>query len=155
VKRLGDDARRLLAAAGVPGAAEISAVTAVWRACVGDAIARAAWPKRIARDGTLHVATASSTWAFELARLATDIEQRLSMSLGDAAPTALRFAPGLIPESGGDDTIEMVAPLEITPAARSEGARIAAEIEDSALRELVARAAAASLQRARSDRSFC
>ena len=60
MERLGDDARRLLAAAGAGGTHELSAVIAVWRDCVGEVIARAAWPGRISRDGTLHVATASS-----------------------------------------------------------------------------------------------
>jgi hypothetical protein len=154
VKRLGDDARRLLDAAGVPGAAEISAVNAVWRACVGEAIAKAAWPRRIARDGTLHVATLSSTWAFELDRLSGEIRQRLRDVLGDDAPPSLRFAPGPVPELGPDDEAPEPA-LEIPSEARSQGARIAAGIEDSELRDLVARAAAASLARARSDRSFC
>ena len=37
-----------------------------------DAIARNAWPLRIGRDGTLHVAAASATWAFELDRMSAD-----------------------------------------------------------------------------------
>jgi hypothetical protein len=155
VKRLGEDARRLLDAAGVRGAAEIGPVTGVWRECVGDAIAKAAWPRRVARDGTLHVATASSTWAFELDRLSGEIGERLRAALGADAPKALRFAPGPVPEAGEEDDGDAPGPLEIPPEARSAGARIAAGIEDSALRELVARAAAASLSRARSDRSFC
>ena len=36
------------------------------------AIAANAWPARIARDGTLHVATSSSAWAFELTPEATN-----------------------------------------------------------------------------------
>ena len=46
MERLGDDARRLLAAAGAGGTFELSAVIAVWRDCVGEVIARAAWPAR-------------------------------------------------------------------------------------------------------------
>ena len=71
MKRLGDDARRLLAAAGAGGTYGVSAVTNVWRECVGETIARAAWPGRVARDGTLHVTTVSSAWAFELGQLAS------------------------------------------------------------------------------------
>ena len=33
-----------------------------WPAAVGDAIARQAWPARIARDGTLHANTTASVW---------------------------------------------------------------------------------------------
>jgi hypothetical protein len=42
----------------------------------------------------------------------------------------------------------------VGPAERSEAATIAAAIEDEELREYVARAAAASLARGRSDRNF-
>ena len=42
-----------------------------WPEAVGEAIARNAWPSRIARDGTLHVNTADSIWAFELAQQAS------------------------------------------------------------------------------------
>jgi len=154
--RLGDHAQRLLAAAGAPGVDELAAVTAVWRASVGDAIARAAWPRRFARDGMLHVATTSSTWAFELDRLSGDILVRLRESLaGERVPAALRFAPGTVPDPGADVLPATPAALEISPQSRSEGSRVASAIEDPELRELVARAAAASLERARSDRGFC
>ena len=35
-----------------------------WPAAVGAEIARRAWPARFARDGSLHVNTADSVWAF-------------------------------------------------------------------------------------------
>ena len=41
-----------------------------WPDVVGAAIARNAWPARIARDGTVHVHTADSVWAFELGQRA-------------------------------------------------------------------------------------
>jgi hypothetical protein len=156
MERLGEDARRLLAGAGAPGVDELAAVTGSWRAAVGDAIARAAWPRRLARDGTLHVATTSSTWAFELDRLAPEILSRLRVELQEeGVPTALRFAPGPVPEPA--DATDAAAPpaIEVSPESRSEGARLASPIEDPELRELVSRAAAASLERARSDRGFC
>ena len=155
MKRLGDDARRLLSAAGVGGTYQVSAVTNVWRDCVGDAIARAAWPSRLARDGTLHVTTVSSTWAFELEQLSGQIAERLRAALGADAPASLRFAPGLVPEPAADPAAIAAKPPEITPAMRSEGESIAAAIGDSDLRRLVARAAAASLSRSGSDRGFC
>jgi hypothetical protein len=155
MKRLGDDARRILSAAGPPGAGAITELTAVWPECVGEAIARAAWPQRLTRDGTLHVSTSSSTWAFELGRLADDVLERLRERLGDAAPQALRFAPGHVPEPGATGSDESPPPVEITSESRSSGARLAAAIDDEELRRLVARAAAASLERGRSDRGFC
>ena len=155
MERLGDNARRLLDAAGAPGAAELSAAAAAWTDCVGEAIARAAWPSRLSRDGTLHVATVSSTWAFELGRLAGEITERLHGVLGPGSFSALRFAPGPVPEPGSEG--EEAAPVapEVTSRSRLEGERLAAGIEDEELRDLVARAAAASLERARSDRGFC
>lgn len=155
MERLGDDARKLLAAAGAPGATEFSAVTGVWRDCVGETIARVAWPSRLSRDGTLYVATVSSTWAFELNRLAADISERLYATLGDDAPRALRFSPGAVPEPASDDPRLAPTTPEITGESRAAGERIASRIEDPELRPLVARAAAASLERARSDRAFC
>ena len=155
MERLGDNARQLLNAAGAGGTFELSAATAVWSECVGETIARAAWPKRLSRDGTLHVATASSAWAFELERLAPEIAERLRAVLGEDSPGALRFAPGLIPEPGRDEFEDAAGPPAITAQIRSEGETIASAIEDSELRGLVARAAAASLARAGSDRGFC
>src|SRR5215470_14218902 len=99
MERLGDDAHRLLAAAGAPGVDRLAEITKVWRDAVGAPIARAAWPRRLAKDGTLHVATVSSTWAFELDRLSADILARLSGALDDErVPSLLRFAPGPVPE---------------------------------------------------------
>ncbi len=153
MERLGDDARRVLAAAGAPGIDELAAIVAAWPRCVGDPIARAAWPQRLARDRTLHVATVSSTWAFELDRLAGEIERRLAEELGSDAPLALRFAPGPVPSPPAAERAG--EPLEISAESRAEGEQIAAAIADATLRELVARAAAASLERSRSDRHFC
>jgi hypothetical protein len=155
MERLGDDVRRELAARGAPGDGSLDRIVEAWPTAVGAAIARAAWPARLARDGTLHVATASSTWAFELGRLAGEIAARLGATLGEEAPSALRFAPGRIPEPPaqvGDGT----GPQEPRPSAeeRSSADRIAAGIDDADLRALVARAAAASLARGRDDRGI-
>ena len=73
-------------------------VLAAWPAAVGPMVAANAWPARIARDGTLHVNTSSSAWAFELGQLAPEILERLSEKLGDSAPESLRFAVGHLPE---------------------------------------------------------
>jgi Dna[CI] antecedent, DciA len=119
----------------------------VWPDAVGDQIARNAWPARVARDGTLHVHTSSSAWAFELQQLEADIQERL----GALAPKRLRFAVGPLPERSHDDVRAVRARVPApTPADVDTAAKLAAEIDDEKLRNLVARAAAASLARARS-----
>ena len=65
-----------------------------WPAAVGETVAANAWPARLARDGTLHVNAASSTWAFELQQLESEIAGRLREAVPEAAPARLRFAPG-------------------------------------------------------------
>ncbi len=97
MERLDGSVRGALRGAGVPDAGALAEVTRVWAAAVGDAIARAAWPQRIARDGTLLVATSSSAWAFELGLLADEILQKLALAVGKGAPAAIKFAPGPIP----------------------------------------------------------
>ena len=152
--RLDRQVRRELGRIG-PMDGDMTAIVRVWKAAVGETVARNACPARLARDGTLHVNTASATWAFELGSLAPTILEQLRNELGKAAPPALRFAPGPIPDPLAEAAGEGApAPLEIAPEDRAEAARVAATIEDDELRELVSRAAAAGLARARSDRTF-
>jgi Dna[CI] antecedent, DciA len=122
-----------------------------WPSAVGESIARNAWPARIQQDGTLVVHASSSAWVFEL----THLEAAIRDQLADLAPPRLRFVPGPLPEA------ERPAPAEATPAlARptadetARGSQIASGIGDEELRVLAARAAAASLAKARSDRHF-
>ena len=65
---IGEEVRRELGRFGPGGA--MAEIVAAWPVAVAAAIAANAWPARIARDGTLHVATSSSAWAFELTHLA-------------------------------------------------------------------------------------
>jgi hypothetical protein len=147
-----DDVRRQLARFGP--AAGLSDVVEAWPDCVGEAIAANAWPARLARDGSLHVATSSSAWAFELTQLSGSVLERLGERLGDAAPTALRFAPGPLPERGAqsEEASKRTVP-KVTDAARESAGRIAQGIEDGELRAAVARAAEISLA-AGSNRSI-
>ena len=125
---------------------DTAAIVRVWPQAVGETVARNAWPARISRDGTLLVHTASATWAFELGRLAGTILVQLVAELGKEAPRALKFAAGPLPDARAEAGAERRAPgLASTPEQRAEAAEIAAGIEDDELRELVARAAAASL----------
>jgi hypothetical protein len=148
---IGDDVRRTLGRFGHEGT--LGPIVAAWPSAVGEAIAANAWPARVARDGTLHVAAASSAWAFELTQLEAQVRERLSAALGDAAPPRLRFAVGPLPERGREvvDEVRRTGP-KVSAAERAEGERIARKIADSDLRELIARAAAASLAGSRDDR---
>jgi hypothetical protein len=153
--RIGDEIARELRRSGSRDALPLAALTAAWPEVVGDAVARRAWPLRIARDGTLHVATASATWAHELDLLGGEILERLAARLGDGAPLKLRFAVGPIPESEAPPTAPSEgasAPVEVPEEVESAASAAAAAIDDPDLRELVARAARASLVRARSGR---
>lgn len=145
MKRLGDDVRQQLErfgpAVGMPELLE------AWPGAVGPTIARNAWPARIARDGTLHVNTADSVWAFELTSRSAEIAERLGVE-------AVRFAPGRLPDPPPAESEEAEKPpREVSPEHVREGERLAATIEDENLRKIVARAAAASLENGAVDRS--
>jgi hypothetical protein len=128
-------------------------VVAAWPGVVGEAVARNAWPARIARDGTLYVATSSSAWAFELTQLAPTLRERLREAVGEAAPAALRFQPGSLPEQAPEPPGAGAAAVpEPSPEERELAAALAGGIADETLRGLVARAAAASLARRSSGR---
>lgn len=156
--RLGDEVERELARGGSRDAIPLAALTRAWPTAVGPAIARQAWPLRIGRDGTLHVATASATWANELTLLGEDILGRLRAQLGDETPGRLRCAVGPIPEPVTPPPAAAPAPAEpaaeAPPDVASAALSAASAIEDPELRELVARAARASLGREASDRHF-
>jgi len=153
MERLDGELRRELERVG-PIEGDTAVISRAWAGSVGETVARNAWPLRLADDGTLHVATTSSTWAFELARLAETILEQLRGSLGSAAPRSLKFAPGPVPEPCSAATAARVPPSPVpSPEQRAEAAELAAAIGDAELRELVARAAAASLATAAADAS--
>jgi hypothetical protein len=132
-------------------AAGMAPVVEAWPAAVGVEIARNAWPARLARDGTLHVHTKDSIWAFELKSRAEEIRSRL----GEHAPPRLAFAPGPIPEpveTAGESVSPR--PVEPTPEQVAEADSLVRVIRDEDLRKVVAKAAALSLARASNDRSF-
>lgn len=155
MERIGDEVARTLDRAGGKEGPSLAELLAAWPHIVGQAIARHAWPLRTGRDGTLHVATSSSTWAFELDRLAPEILDRLRAALGTGAPSALRFRPGPLPEAGPAPAAGAAPPRpEPAPEAVAEAEALAAAIDDPELRELVSRAARVSLARVRSDQSI-
>lgn len=157
MERIGKEIERELARGGSRDAIPLAAVTSAWPQAVGETVARNAWPLRIGRDGTLHVATTSATWAFELDRLSPEIQEQLGAILGADAPAKLRFAVGPVPEPGAPSeahSSDVAQPLPVPPEIAAEAASAAAAIDDPGLRELVARAARASLSKVRSGRRF-
>jgi hypothetical protein len=153
--RLDASVRGALRGAGVPDAGALADVVRVWPQAVGDAIARAAWPKRIARDGTLHVAAISATWAFELTLLADEILAKLTDAVSAGAPTAISFSPGPVPSPPAPLAGEKPpSPPEIDAETRVLADALTAAMTDGELRETIARAAAASLAKAAADRHF-
>jgi hypothetical protein len=112
---------------------------------VGDAIAANAWPARIGRDGTLHVATADSVWSFELAQRATEIADRVGVA-------RVRFQPGPLPSVAAVPAAD--GGLEPTSADRCRAAEIAAPIADENLRQTVQKAVSLALARGAVDRPF-
>ena len=149
--RIGDAVRSELGRFGSTG--PMADVVAAWPGAVGEGLAANAWPARIARDGTLHVATSSSVWAFELGHVEAEIRQRLGVALGSAAPPRLRFAVGRLPEAEALEAEALRRPApRPSPRHVGRGLQLAAGIADEKLREAVARAAAAGLARAEADR---
>jgi hypothetical protein len=120
-------------------------VVGLWPAAVGESIARNAWPARFSRDGTLHVNTADSVWAFELAHRAGEIAERLGVP-------AVRFAPGPLAVDAPQPAREPV--LEPSAGELREAAEIAAEVTDENLRKSVERAVSLGLARAGRGRSL-
>jgi hypothetical protein len=132
-------------------AAGMGELVAAWPAAVGDGIARNAWPARFQRDGVLIVHAVDAVWAFELTQQSGEIASRL----GKLVPKGLKFVPGPLPEPSAEAT--PAAGMKVREATLGEtrkAAEWAAAVEDPELRELVARAARASLARAPSDRGF-
>ena len=152
--RIGGEVRRELGRFGTAGA--MTDVVAAWPAAVGETVAANAWPARIARDGTLHVNAASSTWAFELQQLEAEIAGRLRAALGAAAPARLRFTPGPLPEPAPDtDEATRRPPPEPTLEQARAAHELAAGIASENLRKTVEKAARMSLASAADDRSAC
>lgn len=149
--RIGADVERQLRRFDGRGA--MPRIVSAWPATVGEEVARNSWPARVARDGTLHVHTSSSVWAFELGQLAPRILDRLQTQLGDGAPTALRFAPGHLPETAPEPDAKVERrTAAASPEAAARAAALAAGIADPELRERVERAVSLGLANRGDDR---
>ncbi len=118
---IGDEVRRELGRFGPQ--AGLGEVVAAWPAAVGAAVAANAWPARIVRDGTLHVATSSSAWAFELTQLEATVRANLAARLEGDGPPALRFAPGPLPEPGAASVESSARTVPKPSRGRARGGR--------------------------------
>jgi hypothetical protein len=152
MERIGEAVRGELGRFGSTGS--MADLVAAWPRVVGETVAANAWPARIGRDGTLHVAASSSVWAFELGQLESEILPRLREALGEAVPKRLRFAPGPLPEAEAT-AAERRKPPPLAPSAEHvrEARSWAAAIESEELRKTVEKTARANLARADSGRS--
>ena len=147
-ERIGEEVRRELSRFGP--AEGMTEIVRAWPGAVGEQIVLNAWPARLSRDGTLHVATSSSAWAFELAQLEPKLLERLAEALGGHVPKGLRFAPGKLPEPpSGRVPTSRRGVGQPTQSDLDTAAELAAGIDDESLRKIVAKAAAASLARGR------
>jgi hypothetical protein len=150
--RLGEEFARELGRFGDGG--RMADLVMAWPETVGATVAENAWPARLARDGTLHVAASSSTWAFELQQLEPEIVEQLRAALGAGAPGRLRFAPGPLPERPPAPAPETrKPPPQPSPEEARRARELAAEIGSEELRKSVEKAARMSLARAAADRS--
>jgi hypothetical protein len=140
MERVGEAVARELGRYGP--ASGMAPLVEAWPGAVGPEIARNAWPARVARDGTLHIHTQDSIWAFELTSRAAEITARL----GELAPRRLSFAPGPLPEPALD-VAEADAQKPRRPTAEhvAKAASLTRGIRDADLRKVVAKAVAASL----------
>jgi len=141
VERLSETVRVELGRFGDAG--DLGGILERWVDAVGEGIARNAWPSRFARDGTLHVNTADSVWAFELSHQGPEIAARLGVP-------AIRFAPG--PLAVEDRSAPAPVFAEPSEEELRAAAGIAASIDDENLRKTVEKAVGLSLASGRSDR---
>jgi hypothetical protein len=153
MERIGETVRRELGRYGTAGA--MADTVACWPDAVGEQVAANAWPARFARDGTLHVYTSSSAWAFELGQLEGEILPRLRAALGKDAPAKLRFTPGPLPDRREPVSARpRPAPPEPTEKEAREARALTAGIASEELRKTVEKAARASLASAGHGRSI-
>ena len=154
MERIGSEVKRELSRFGAAGA--MTDLVAAWPGAVGETVAANAWPARLARDGTLHVNAASSTWAFELQHLEGEIADRLRETVPEAAPARLRFAAGPLPELPAPASEDARRPPpEPTLEQAREAHEMAATITSEDLRKSVEKAARMSLANAADGRSAC
>ncbi len=120
-----------------------------WSSTVGDAVRRAAQPVRRARNGVVTVACADAAWAAELRARSDDLIELVGAALPPDAETVsgLRFIVADRPP--GEEPAPERRPIRPTEGERARAEELVSGVDDDALREVLARAAAASAARER------
>ncbi len=133
-----------------PGAGgEVAAAALAWPDVVGRTAADHSVPVRRSRAGVLTVACSSASWALELSARRGELAPRLARRCPEAEVSGLRFvvADHVVPPPP-PEPVPAAPPRAAPGAAELEvGAAAAAGVHEPALRDLVARAAAASAAR--------
>ena len=129
----------------------LTSVRAAWAEASGPGTVNHAYPIRRSRAGVVTVACADAVWAQELDMRTDELMGRLARILGDPdAVAGLRFvvADHAIPspDPGPREAVDLPPPAPDSVAA---GEAVAQSIDDPALRDLVARAAARSIDRSK------
>lgn len=129
----------------------LASVRAAWVEASGPGTVNHAYPIRRSRAGVVTVACADAVWAQELDMRTDELMGRLARILEDPdAVAGLRFvvADHAIPTANPGPR-EVVALPPPAPESIAAGDAVAETIEDPALRDLVARAAARSIDRSK------
>ncbi len=129
----------------------LTSVRAAWAEASGAGTVNHAYPIRRSRAGVVTVACTDAVWAQELDMRADVLMVRLEHLLGNPdAVAGLRFvvADHAIPNGDVGPRQPVVLPPP-SAAAQAAGARAAQSIDDAELRDLVARAAARSIERSK------
>jgi hypothetical protein len=139
-------------AGGDPGAGgEVVAAALAWPDVVGRAAADHSVPVRRSRAGVLTVACSSGSWALELSARRGELAPRLARRCPEAGVSGLRFvvADHVVPPPPPEPPPAPPPRAAPRAAEREAGTAAAAGVREPALRDLVARAAAASATRRR------
>jgi hypothetical protein len=132
---------------GGPPAGSAGAVADAWRQVVGPAVADHTAPLRKSRAGVLTVACSSAAWAQELTMRRDELVGLLAAAAPDAGVTGLRFSVADHVPAGEPPPPPPPPPPAPGARERAMGDDVAAGIADPAVRDLVARAAAAAAAR--------
>jgi hypothetical protein len=129
---------------GGPPAGGAAGVAEAWRGVVGPAVADHTAPLRRSRAGVLTVACSSAAWAQELTMRREELVRMLAEAAPDAGVTGLRFSVADHVPAGEPPPPPPPPPPVPGARERALGDDAAAGIADPAVRDLVARAAAAA-----------
>ncbi len=150
----GDVLRRFRRSAGAPAAGPAGAAAVAWPRVVGDAAALHSAPVRRTRAGVLTVACSSAAWAHELTMRRDELTRRLTDECPEAGVVGLRFSVAdHVPRAASPPSAAAPPPPPApTDDERAAATRATRDVEDPRVRDLIARATAASSARHRGSR---